>query len=169
MKTVCAWCKTEIEPEQSEPGPDDNSPISHGICLDCIPKFFSFMGKPMRDFLDEFPGPVFLVDKTNRVITANTMALSLIHQAPEGIDHTLAGDLFECPNAMQAGGCGKSTHCKSCTIRSAILDTWQSGQARCRIPAYQDLAAFSKSKKAKFLISTEKVGDAVLLRIDDLI
>lgn len=167
MRRVCAWCKQEIDPDESAPASSD-APISHGVCVDCIPKFFKFMGKPMRDFLDEFSGPVFLVDATNKVITANNNGLALIDRAPDETEEKMIGDVFECPNASLTEGCGHTTHCKTCTIRSAITETALTGQPRLRIPAYADLHSFSKNKKTKFAISTEKVGEAILLRIDDL-
>jgi len=168
MRTVCAWCRKEIQNDDADTVTDDDTPISHGVCPECIPKFFSFMGKPLRDFLDGFPGPVFLVDAANRVITANTNGLSLIHKEPDEIEQKMAGDVFECPHASNAGGCGNSIHCKSCTIRKAVTETMTTGKAHHRLPAYADLHSFTKNRKTKFSISTEKVRDAVLLRIDDL-
>jgi len=167
MRKVCAWCQKDIDPEDSAPVGSD-APISHGICPDCVPKFLSFLGKPMREFLDEFSGPVFLVDATNKVITGNSNGLALVGRVPEAIEEKKIGDVFECPHASEAEGCGETTHCKSCTIRSAIAETSRTGEARLRIPAYADLHSFSKTKKTKFSISTEKVGDVVLLRIDDI-
>ena len=167
MRKVCAWCKNEIDPDSSSLVSID-VPISHGLCPDCVPKFFTFMGKPMRNFLDEFAGPVFLVDSTNKIITANSNGLALMDRPPDEIEEKKIGDVFECPHASMSEGCGNSTHCKTCTIRSAIIETSQTGQARLQVPAFADLHSFSKIKKSKFAISTEKVGDAVLLRIDDI-
>ena len=167
MRKVCAWCQQEIDPDESAPaGPD--APISHGVCPDCFPKFFSFMGKPLREFLDEFTGPVYVVDATNKIITANSAGLALIHKTPEEIEDKLTGDVFECPHAEQTEGCGSTIHCKSCTIRNAVIRTAQTGQPQVHIPAYADLHTFTKNKRAKFSISTEKAGTAVLLRIEDL-
>lgn len=167
MRKVCAWCQKEIDPDDSVTESRD-APISHGVCPDCVPKFFPFMGKPMRDFLDELSGPVFLVDADNKIMTANSAGLTLIHKAPDEIAEKMSGDVFECPYASQAEGCGHTIHCKSCTIRHAVIETARTGQAQVRIPAYADLHSFSKKARAKFSISTEKVGEAVLLRIDDL-
>lgn len=167
MRKVCAWCKQEIDPG----GPDsacNDAPISHGVCLDCVPKFFSFMGKPMRDFLDEFSGPVYLVDSTGKIITANSNGLALIDKEPDEVEEKKVGYVFECQHISKNVGCGDSIHCKSCTIRNSVIKTAQTGEARLRVPAYADLHTFAKTKKTKFSISTEKVGEAVLLRIDDI-
>lgn len=167
MKTVCAWCRQVIDSDDAETLGDD-MPISHGVCPECIRKFFSFLGRPMQDFLDRFSGPVFLVDDAARVITANTAGLTLIHKRPDEIDQMLAGTVFECPHARSSDGCGNTIHCKSCTIRNAIVETLTTGKACCRLPAYADLHTFSTNRQMRFSISTEKVGDAVLLRIDEL-
>lgn len=168
MKTVCAWCRQVMDTDHSGSPQDDDAPISHGVCPQCIPKFFSFMGKPMQDYLDGFAGPVFLVDSTRKIITANTEGLALIDKKPDEIEKKMAGNVFECPHASRAEGCGNSIHCKSCTIRNAINDTLATGKACHRLPAYADLHTFAKNRMTNFSISTEKVGDAVLLRIDDL-
>lgn len=167
MRKVCAWCKKDIDPDVSDPA-SNNAPVSHGICPDCVITFFSFMGKPMKDYLDEFTGPVFLVDSTNKIITANSEALALTHKKSEEIEEKMAGDVFECPHASQVEGCGGTIHCKSCTIKKAILSTSQTGQASIHLPAFADMHFFAKNKKPRFFISTEKVGDAVFLRIEDV-
>lgn len=167
MRKVCAWCQKEIDPDGSAAASSD-TPISHGVCLDCVPKFFSFMGKPMRDFLDEFSGPVFLVDSTGKVISSNNKGLALIDKEPDEVEEQKIGHVFECQHTEHGVGCGNSIHCKTCTIRKAVTETAKTGEARLQVPAYADLHSFSKTKKTKFSISTEKVGDAVLLRIEDI-
>jgi len=42
------------------------------------------------------------------------------------------------------------------------------GRARTRVPAYQDINTSEGVQQVRLLISTEKVGDAVLLRIDEM-
>nr|MBF0222762.1 hypothetical protein [Desulfobulbaceae bacterium] len=87
---------------------------------------------------------------------------------PDQIEEKTVGDIFECPHASETGGCGNTTHCKTCTIRKAITETSRTGHARLQVPAFADLHSFAKNKKTKCEISNEKLGDAVLLRIDDI-
>lgn len=55
--------------------------------------------------------------------------------------------------------------CVVCTIRNTVMDTQRTGKARERAPAW----LFKKNAgRLAFLISTEKVGDRVLLRIDEV-
>jgi hypothetical protein len=127
----------------------------------------SLRGTPLRDFLDQFSGPVLLVSSEGRVVTANRKGLSLLNKTPENVDAKLGGDVFGCRYAALPGGCGKTVHCKACTIRNTIMDTLQSGKSNMRVPAYPDLHRITGDNRVRFLITTERVGQAVLLRIDD--
>jgi hypothetical protein len=49
-----------------------------------------------------------------------------------------------------------------------VTDTYASGNCHVRVPAYQDIWTPSESKQVRFLITTEKVGNYVMLRIDDV-
>jgi hypothetical protein len=48
-----------------------------------------------------------------------------------------------------------------------VTTTFETGESCIRVPAFIDLADISKDMTIRFLISTEKVNDVVLLRIDD--
>jgi len=58
--------------------------------------------------------------------------------------------------------------CAWCTIRLTVSDTLRSGKSHVRVPAYRDLHDITGEYRIRFLISTERVGEAVLLRIDDV-
>lgn len=167
MRRICAWCRNGIGGENLQFGPD-NVPISHGICPDCARIVLSYRAEPLSNYLDRFSGPVYLVNAEGRIVTANKAAFSALGKKPEDIEGQLGGDAFDCRYADLPGGCGNTIHCKTCTIRMKVTDTLQSGQSHLRVPAYPDLHYVTGEKKIRFLISTERVGDAVLLRIDDI-
>jgi len=48
------------------------------------------------------------------------------------------------------------------------MDTLQSGKSNIRVPAYPDLHHMTGENRIRFLITTERVGEAVLLRIDEV-
>jgi hypothetical protein len=50
-----------------------------------------------------------------------------------------------------------------------IQDTYLTGESREKVPAYADLQTEDGPVGAQFLISTEKVGRCVLLRIDQIL
>ena len=168
MRKVCAWCKKDLS------SPDiglniENEPITHGICSDCAQAVLSFKAKRLQSFLDQFPEPVFFVTSEGRIVTANSAGFSALGKQPEEVDGKLGGDAFDCRYADLPGGCGKTAHCKSCTIRNTVMDTLESGKCHIKVPAYPDLHHITGDKKIRFLISTERVAEAVLLRIDDSI
>jgi hypothetical protein len=167
MRVVCAWCKKDLGTKTAS-ATDDTALISHGICPDCARNVLGPTGKSLDAFLDTLPGPVLAVDGDARVISANTEGYLLLKKKPAEVRKQLGGDVFECRWAKTPGGCGRTTHCKSCTIRLTVTDTAQTGRSHFRREAYPDLFYVTKDLRVRFLISTEKVGEAVLLRIDEV-
>lgn len=168
MKRICAWCNIDLGSSSTFDESED-APITHGICGDCARNTLqSFHGKRLRSFLNQFSTPVFLVTSEGRIVTGNSMAFSLLQKEPEEVDGLLGGDAFDCSYADLPGGCGKTVHCKTCTIRITVLDTLQSGRSNIRVPAYPDLHHMTGEKRIRFLITTERIGETVLLRIDDV-
>ncbi|RPH51479.1 MAG: PAS domain-containing protein [Desulfobacteraceae bacterium] len=167
MRRVCAWCQKELNPSESIAA-DQDVPITHGICKECYSKLIPCKAKTLKSFLDQFTDPVFLVDSEGRVVTSNSAAISALGKKPEEIDGYLGGDVFDCKYAGLPGGCGNTIHCKSCTIRNTVSATLQSGKSHVRVPAYPDLYHITCENKVRFLITTERVGNTVLLRIDEI-
>ena len=119
-------------------------------------------------FLETLDGPVFLVDGDAKFIAANRRARDVVAKDDSEIDDHLGGEVIECANSHLPGGCGETEHCKACTIRQSITHTFVTGRSTRLVPAYQDIMGPDGVRRRRFLISTEKVGDAVLLRIDDV-
>lgn len=167
MKRLCAWCGETLGVKD----PDHNTregPVTHGICPDCVREALSFEATSLRDYLDRFSGPVFLVDASCRIVTANRAALLALGKGSKEVEGRLGGDAFDCQYADLPEGCGNTMHCKTCTIRRTVSDTLRSGRSHEDAAAYPDLHHLTGEKGVHFLISTEKVGDAVLLSIDDI-
>jgi len=167
MRRVCAWCNEAMD-ASSENAEDRSGPVTHGICAECVRKVFYYRSKPLSELLNLFADPVFLVNSEGRVTTANAAALSMLGKDHSDIKDRLGGDVFGCSYADQPGGCGHTTHCKTCTIRNTVTDTLETGRNHEAVAAYPDLHFITEEQKVRFLISTEKAGDAVLLRIDDV-
>ncbi|MBN2104037.1 hypothetical protein JW835_08370 [bacterium] len=85
------------------------------------------------------------------------------------IENYMGGDAMECVYARLPGGCGNTIHCKTCTIRNSVTETFNTGKSLRKVPAYLDQMQDESVKEIKFLISTEMVNDIVLLRIDEII
>lgn len=168
MRKICAWCKKELGSSHADDG-TGNTPITHGICSDCVREALMFKAKTLKSFLDLFSEPVFYVDSEARVVASNNAGYSLLNKDPREVNGKLGGVAFDCSYAALPGGCGKTVHCKTCTIRNTVTDTLRTGKSNVNVPAYPDLHHVTGECKICFLISTERVGDAVLLRIDDVI
>jgi stage V sporulation protein SpoVS len=166
MKQVCLYCGCHLGTVDAPP--EDPVPISHGVCALCLPTLLSKLGQPLTDFLDTLPGAILVVDSDCRVVGANTLGLQQISKELSAINGQLAGQAFECKNSKLQGGCGGTIHCKTCTIRITVTKTAETGENCHCVPAFIDLAEVSKDRTIRFLISTEKVRDAVLLRIEDV-
>jgi PAS domain-containing protein len=166
MKIICAWCDKVLGGKN--PGTTADEVVSHGICPECVREMLAPMAVPMTAFLDRFPAPIFFVDVDGRITAANNKAYSLLNKEPDEVDGRLGGDAFECVYAKLPGGCGKTVHCKTCTIRITVLDTMQTGTNHHHVPAYPDLHLITGDRRIQFYISTQKAGDWVFLIIDEM-
>ena len=167
LPRVCAYCRADIDPAPEHSSVDEKGLVSHGICRPCLEEVMRGSGQTMQAFLESLATPVFVVSGDGRVIGANTYARSLVATQAMNIEGRLGGEVFGCTFAKEPGGCGNAVHCESCTIRMSVMETHESGVPQLRREACQDLDTFEGVRQVRFLISTEKAGDAVLLRIDD--
>ncbi len=160
MKSACSICKTALDPAQ-------RGFIADGICLFCLKDLVATARKPLQVFLDGLGVPILLLDDDARIKIANRQALGFLRKDTASVEGRYAGDAIECIHAREGNGCGKTVHCKTCTIRRTVMDTYESGRPAVRVPAYADIAVFAEIKPIRFLISAEKVGELVMLRIDE--
>jgi hypothetical protein len=167
LKIICAWCKAEIKNGGFDK--DTEHPISHGICPDCTEKMLSKYAMPLTSYLDKFEKPVFLINSEGRILSANNAAYEALNKKPSRVNDHLGGDAFECDYAKLPGGCGNTIHCKTCTVRLTVTDTMLTGKSHTDILAYGDFHFVTGRMNLKFIISTEKIGDKVLLRIDKIL
>ncbi len=161
MKTVCSLCGTALEPART------GGLVADGICSSCLKDLLASARKPLQAFLDGLGVPILLLDDDARVRTANRQALELLRKDPAAVENHYIGDAIECVHAREPGGCGKTVHCKTCTVRRSVVDTYTTGRPLVRVPAYADIAMFAETKPIRYLISTEKIGELVMLRIDE--
>lgn len=162
MTSICAWCGKILRQGSPE------AEITHGMCTDCVEYFKNDDVESLQQFIDKLEAPVLLVDDTGKVITVNKAALNAIGKVLDQVRGYNGGDVMECAYARLPGGCGKTEHCAACTIRNTVMDTHRDGLSRKRTTAFQEIVTPEGVAKMRFLISTEKEGDIVLLRIDEM-
>jgi PAS domain-containing protein len=161
MKQICAWCGRQLNDSESH-GEND---VSYGICLPCANAVIVEVPNELREFLGQISVPVVLVSYEGLVQTANQQACALLGKDLSQIEGNLGGDVFECAYALLPGGCGNTYHCSGCVIRRSVQDTYQTGKPAYRIPATLKQNSPGNPQEIKFLISTEKFGAYVILKI----
>ncbi len=165
MKRVCSWCNTEMEVILD--GRKDEI-ITHGICDDCSRKILWPHRQDVIDFLDRLTAPIIVVGPTGNVSTANKQARDILQKELPDIEGLPGGVVFECFFAKLPEGCGKTIHCDGCTIRNTVMDTFTSGESHLKVLAGLSWGTTENRVELQFLISTEKVNDVDLLRIDSI-
>lgn len=166
MEKLCAWCKKKLGTVYSDMHPE--TIITHGICDECSILLLGEQRENLMELLDNLTAPVVVIDMTGTVKTANRQARNLLDKDLPNIEDYQPGDVFECVYSKLEEGCGNTTHCSGCTIRRTIMDTYQSGKSHLNEPTFLNGGTLEDIHKTNLLISTEKVGDVVLLRIDKL-
>jgi len=164
MKRVCAWCKIEMGTKPVE-APFEQT-VTHGICPSCLETHFQLRQSTLIDVLDGLDAPVIIVDSTVCVRCANKQAQVLLNKVLPDIEGVVAGDVLECAYAKLSGGCGNTTHCDGCMIRKTVMDTYQTGESHLKIAAHLLQGTADNNQEVTLLLSTEKVNDVVLLRVD---
>lgn len=165
MKRMCAWCKKDLGSNEDYAVEGD---ITHGICSLCAVQISAGEPRSLRQILDCLEEPVFVVDSDGLMKAANNRGLKMLGKSDVDIENKFGGDVFECTYAHLEGGCGNTIHCKTCAIRNIVMDTLATGSGYKNVPAYQNINTADGEWITKFLISTEKVGERILLRIDDV-
>lgn len=160
MTRICAWCKQPLAP--SESGHSPQSPITHGICLQCSEKLTGETKHQLPEFLDTFSEPILLVGPDGAIGAANKSAQEMLGKPLANITGYPGGEVFECVNASLPEGCGNTIHCLGCTVRNAVMHTLETGQKNEHVPATLDTHKGSIS----FRISTERMRGVVLLRVE---
>ena len=163
MNKTCAWCNENLMPNEDYTSEGD---ISHGICTQCAIKLTSSNPRTAKKLLRLVREPVFVIDSDGIMKAANDSGLKMLGKDTDEIEDVLGGDAFECSYASLEGGCGNTEHCKTCTIRNAVMDTLSTGKGYSNIPAFQSINTSEGPKILRFYISTEKVEECILLRID---
>jgi len=166
MKRVCAWCRIELGRVDSQASSENM--ITHGICANCRDNLLFQMGVEIGEFLDRLKLPIVVVNGEGTIVTGNVQARTLLRKELPEIEGYKGGEVFECAYARLPGGCGNTMHCSGCTIRKTVMETYGTGRSCLRVPAMLYRNTPQDPEKIKLFISTERLGDLVLLRIDEM-
>ncbi len=167
LRRICAWCGAVLDPRSA--ALEAGAPITHGICPACLSRVLQERARSLADFLESLEGPVLLVDGDGVFQEANSRACEVLGKDRLRVLDRRGGEVIECVYADRPGGCGASEHCRTgCVIRRSVRHTLSTGQAVMRARAEQQVHSAEGDRLARFVISTEKAGELVLLRIDEI-
>lgn len=144
--------------------------ITHGICDQCAFHLNASVGMHLSDYLEKHTFPIVLLNNEGTVKSGNAKARELLNKNFEQITGLPGGNVFECEYAYLPEGCGKTSHCSSCSIRNLVMKSFdiniglkhQEVYLRQRLPS-------NNHQNIKFIVSTEKVKDTVLLVIESVV
>jgi len=167
MKRICGWCGLDMG-EVEDKGVHAENQVTTGICDSCADFFTKNQAnRPLSDFLNCLSYPVVVVNREGRIDFANDKACQMLGKSLDEFKGWLGGDAFQCAYARLPGGCGKTEHCKACTIRLNITKTYETGEAQNNVASCL-LTKISGSEKEKhYIISTRKKEDMVFLKIEE--
>jgi len=159
MRVVCSFCRVPL----GEKPPLDRDELSHGACPPCLEHFErQWEGLSLAEYLDDFEFPVVVVDQDGRFIAANDRMAEQLGQPARSLTGLLGGEAMECVWARLPGGCGRTSHCETCTVRQTVRRTFETGEPQVRVPAWVQ----REEGRMDVLLSTRRVGPGVRVRIE---
>jgi PAS domain-containing protein len=133
MRLVCSYCRKVIRHDAGTRAWD----VSHGMCETCADHFGRLWdGMSISEYLETLSDPVIVVNGDGRVIGANQKLAALLGRERVELRGVLGGEAFACVHSRLPEGCGKTVHCRECTIRRAVTRVHESGEPLRRVPAW---------------------------------
>lgn len=161
MVTVCSYCGCTI----SGSGPREPLQVSHGICEDCYQHYSrQWDGLTVGEYLDQFEAPVALISAEGRILAANQRFADRLGRPARALHGLLGGDALECDHARRPGGCGKTVHCQTCTIRNLVNETLATGVPRVGVEAYLE----QPHHVLRMRLGARRAGDAVIVILESM-
>jgi PAS domain-containing protein len=132
---ICAYCRKTIRDARGGRACD----VSHGMCPSCADHYERlWKGMPLSEYLDTIPQPVVVVNGDGCVVAANQKLAALFGREKVELRGLLGGEALACVHSLLPEGCGKTVHCRECTIRRAVQQVAKSGAPLEKVPAYLD-------------------------------
>ncbi len=163
---ICAWCGASMGTVEADFDPAHR--VTHGICADCGCGLLQAGEEiPAQEFLDRLNVPVLVVDADGRPMAASGLAREVLGKEFPSLGEFKGGGVIDCVHSSADEGCGGAVLCRSRVISRAVAETYETGRACVGRPAYPDARGGLNGGSARLRISTEKVGDCVVLRVDE--
>lgn len=123
--------------------------------------------------LDSIPVTVILVDRDRRVRRVNSAAVESVGRQTEEMIGLRGGEALRCLHSLDdPRGCGFGPFCKTCAVRCAVLDTFETGSSHYQVEGRLPLAVDENQGNRDLLVSTTLLNvsgsQMVLVCIDDI-
>ena len=165
MKVICRYCEAML---REKPASGYEEPLLRGVCENCLPRLAKDIGRPADEFVAGLTDPVLVVSGDGMVVAGNAAARELLGKNIEEVVGIPGGAAIGCVHARESGGCEETDHCADCAIRQSVRHTAATGEDCTRVTAYSYIGLVTGNKQLRFLISTRKAGDFVLLSVDEI-
>lgn len=161
MTAICRVCGNEIAPD----GNATHRNVTNGICDRCAVSASGTSDNSV--LLESIDAPVLLMQGNPRqVVTANRKALELFEKELHEVESHRGGQIFDCVHSFTEAGCGKDINCENCKIKNAIVDTFTTANSHNGVSTELSIKKANGTKTYVLQVSTEKVGDLALVRVD---
>ncbi|MFC1523916.1 hypothetical protein ACFL6N_03915 [Thermodesulfobacteriota bacterium] len=119
-------------------------------------------------FLNSLESPSLLMQADPRqVVTGNIKACQLFGKDLIDIEGYRGGQVFDCVHAFSEAGCGLDPNCENCKIKNAVVETFSTGNSHNNVHTILDIKKHSQIFPHNLQISTEKIGDFVLISVEE--
>lgn len=166
MQTICIWCGSALDAVAIQQ--EARRPITKGLCTACrndVVKQGDISA--LVKFLDESDAPLLLMQGNPRqVVTANQEACALVGKDLSRIEQHRGGQVFDCIHSLSEAGCGKDKQCENCKIKNAVVGTFITGTSFNGVSTILEIKKHAEINAYDIQVTTEKVGDYALLKID---
>lgn len=159
MKGQCRYCRCRLE--KSVP-----QFVTRGLCQSCA-GIITRSRRRAAAFIDSLEVPLlFLQGNPRQIVTANHWARDLFTKELSEIEGKRGGQVFDCVNAFTELGCGLDPGCADCLVKSAVVDTLESGRSYHAVSTTLAIRRPDRVDPHDIVFATERIGTHALLRID---
>ncbi|HEY6001524.1 MAG TPA: PAS domain-containing protein [Anaeromyxobacter sp.] len=112
------------------------------MCPECEKHFVKlWSGISLSEYLDDLPEPILVLDGEGRVLAANQKLADRIGRDRSELAGGTVGKAFACVRSRLPEGCGRTIHCRECTIRRSIEQVRETGRPLHSVPAWLETTA----------------------------
>jgi PAS domain-containing protein len=149
-----------------EKEPLEDTSLTHSMCPTCYEHYNRMWeGLSLGEYLDDFEQPVIIVEGEGRVVAANQAMADMLGKSDREMYGFLGGEAMECDYARLPEGCGRTVHCKTCTIRNVVDKVRETGKSLVRQPAFLN----RRDGRLDLIISAYKINSVVRVVIEQVL